>query len=337
MELEKIEKVLVNEPSYRLSQVERALYRDLIDSWNSATNLPASLRQKLEKEVPLNFNCHSLTSLKGNSIKAIIELKDGLKIESVLMQHRDGRNTVCVSSQVGCPMGCVFCSTGKIGFIRNLNYYEIIEQVLFFSYYLKKIGKTVTNVVFMGMGEPFLNYDNVIKAIRILNDRDKFNIGARRLSVSTAGIPAGIKKLSGEKLQVNLAVSLNAPNDIIRREIMPIDIKYPIKEVISAVKFYIKKTGRRVMFEYVMLRGLNDSDILAEELAKLVRGMLCFVNLIPYNGSENNLRPSTRDRIKKFKEVIKKGRITVTERFRFGDDINAACGQLVYRKTNEKI
>jgi 23S rRNA (adenine2503-C2)-methyltransferase len=334
MELGKIEKILVDEPSYRLKQVERALYRDLIDSWGEATNLPVSLRGKLEKEVPVSYNFNSLTSLKGNSVKAIMELKDGLKIESVLMQHADGRNTVCVSSQVGCPLGCIFCSTGKIGFLRNLDYHEIIEQVLFFSYYLKKIGKTLNNVVFMGMGEPFLNYDNVIKAIRILNDGEKFNIGARHISVSTAGIPGGIKKFADEKLQVNLAVSLNAPNDTLRRKIMPVDFKYPVQEVISAVGLYIKKTGRRVMFEYVMLKDLNDPDILAEQLAGLLKGMLCFVNLIPYNGSENNLRPSTRDRINRFKKIIKEGGITVTERFRFGDDINAACGQLVYRKSS---
>jgi len=335
MELGKIEKILVGEPPYRLRQVERALYGDLIGSWDNATNLPVSLREKLEKEVPVRFNFDSLTSLKGNSVKAIIELKDGLKIETVLMQHTDGRNTVCVSSQVGCLLGCIFCSTGKIGFIRNLDCYEIVEQVLFFSYYLKKTGKTLNNVVFMGMGEPFLNYNNVIKAIRILNDRGKFNIGARHLSVSTAGITGGIKKFADEKLQVNLAVSLSAPNDALRRKIMPVDNKYPIGELISAVELYIKKTGRRVMFEYVMLRDLNDTDVLAEQLVRLLKGMLCFVNLIPYNGSENNLRPSTRDRINSFKKIIKESGITVTERFRFGDDINAACGQLVYRKSRQ--
>jgi len=147
MELGKIEKILVDEPSYRMKQVERALYRDLIDSWGEATNLPVPLRAKLEKEVPVSFNFNSLTSLEGNSVKAIIELIDGFKIESVLMQHTDGRNTVCVSSQVGCPLGCIFCSTGKIGFLRNLDYHEIIEQVLFFSYYLKKIGKILNNLM----------------------------------------------------------------------------------------------------------------------------------------------------------------------------------------------
>ncbi len=335
MELEKIEKILVGEPPYRLKQVDRALYGDLIDNWGSATNLPVSLREKLEKDVPVGFNFDSLISLKGNSVKAIIELKDGLKIESVLMRHTDGRNTVCVSSQVGCPLGCIFCSTGKIGFIRNLDYHEIVEQVLFFSYYLKKTGNTLNNVVFMGMGEPFLNYNNVIKAIRILNDGGKFNIGARHLSVSTAGITGGIKKFADKKLQVNLAVSLSAPNDILRRKIMPVDNKYPIRELINAVELYIEKTGRRVMFEYVMLRDLNDTDVLAVQLVKLLKGMLCFVNLIPYNGDENNLKPSARDRINSFKRIIKEGGITVTERFRFGDDINAACGQLVYRKSRQ--
>lgn len=344
MNLEKIENLLGNEPSYRLKQTEKALYKDLIGSWNDATILPVGLREKLEKEIPITFDFNTATSLKGNSIKAIMRLKDGLNVESVLMKHAGGRNTVCVSSQVGCPLNCIFCRTGKVGYIRNLNHYEIAEQVLFFSYYLKKASKsrkkegflrdhkTIKNIVFMGMGEPFLNYDNVTRAIRFLNDKNKFNIGARHISVSTAGIPEKIKKFSYENLQVNLAVSLNSPDDKIRQKIMPIALKYQLKEIIDAVKFYIEKTSRRVMFEYIMIKDLNDSDILAGKLVKLLHGLLCFVNLIPYNGEDHNLKPTSRKRINKFRSILENSGITTTERFRFGEDINAACGQLVYGK-----
>ncbi|MDD5622307.1 MAG: 23S rRNA (adenine(2503)-C(2))-methyltransferase RlmN [Actinomycetota bacterium] len=333
MNLEKIEYLLLDEPSFRLKQAEKAIYKDFINSWNDAMVLPSALREKLEKEVPVTFDLDTAASLKGNSIKAIMRLPDGPNIESVLMKHTGGRNTVCVSSQVGCPLNCIFCKTGKIGYIRNLSHYEIVEQVLFFSYYLKKVAGTVKNIVFMGMGEPFLNYDNVIKAIRFLNDKNKFNIGARHISVSTAGIPEKIKKFSYENLQVNLAVSLNSPDDKIRRKIMPIAQKYPIKEIIDAVKSYIKKTHRRVMFEYIMIKDLNDSDALAGQLAKLLGGLLCFVNLIPYNGEDNGLKPTPRIRINRFKNILENSGITVTRRFRFGEDIKAACGQLVYKKT----
>lgn len=344
MDLEKIEYLLAGEPPYRLKQIERALYKDLIDSWNDATVLPAGLRGKLEKEVPVTFDFDTASSLKGNAIKVIMRLQDGSNVESVLMKHRGGRNTVCVSSQVGCPLNCIFCKTGKIGYIRNLTHYEIVGQVLFFLYYLKKaagpvkkgqsikIRETIKNIVFMGMGEPFLNYDNVIRAIRLLNDKNKFNIGARHISVSTAGIPEKIKKFSCENLQVNLAVSLNSPDDKIRQKIMPIAQKYPVKEIIDAVKSYIEKTHRRVMIEYIMIKDLNDSDTLAEQLTKLLRNLLCFVNLIPYNGGDSGLKPASRIRINRFKSILENGGITVTQRFRFGDDIKAACGQLAYKK-----
>jgi 23S rRNA (adenine2503-C2)-methyltransferase len=345
MNLEKIEFLLADEPPYRIKQVERALYKDLIESWNDVTVLPAELREKLEREIPITFDFDTAASLKGDSIKVIMRLPDGLNVESVLMKHKGERNTVCVSSQVGCPLNCIFCKTGKIGYIRNLNHYEIIEQVLFFLYYLRKASdsekkerslkarETVKNIVFMGMGEPFLNYDNVIKAIRFLNDKDKFNIGARHISVSTAGIPEKIKKFSLENLQVNLAISLNSPDDKMRRKIMPIAEKYPVKEIIEEVKSYIEKTNRRVMFEYIMIKDLNDSDTLARQLIKLLGGLLCFVNLIPYNGEYSDLQPTPKKRIDKFRTILENGGIAVTERFRFGEDINAACGQLIYKKT----
>ena len=347
MNLEKIEHLLADEPPYRLKQIEKALYKDLIESWNDVTVLPVELRGKLEKEIPITFDFDTAASLKSNSIKVIMRLPDGLNVESVLMKHKGGRNTVCVSSQVGCPLNCIFCKTGKIGYIRNLNHYEIIEQVLFFSYYLKKTSssvkkerslktrETVKNIVFMGMGEPFLNYDNVIKAIRFLNEKDKFNIGARHISVSTAGIPEKIIKFSSENLQVNLAVSLNSPDDKIRRKIMPIAQKYPVKKIIDEVKSYIEKTNRRVMFEYIMIKDLNDSDTLAQQLIKLLGGILCFINLIPYNSEDCDLKPTPRKRIDRFRSILENGGIAVTELFRFGEDINAACGQLAYKKNKK--
>ena len=198
-----------------------------------------------------------MVSKKEDSVKAKITLKDGLEIETVLMRHRDGRNTVCVSSQVGCPLGCLFCATGKMGFKRNLTAEEILEQVIFFARFLKLEDGRVTNVTFMGMGEPFLNYDNVLNAIKILNDAKYFNIGVRSLSISTAGIIEGIKKLSDESLHVNLAISLHAPSDNLRKSLMPIDKKYPLPDVLVAVDEYIEKTKRKVMFEYVLIKGVN--------------------------------------------------------------------------------
>jgi 23S rRNA (adenine2503-C2)-methyltransferase len=247
------------------------------------------------------------------------------------MRHEDGRNTVCVSSQVGCPLGCLFCATGKMGFKRNLTSDEIIEQVIFFDRYLKPEGQKVTNITYMGMGEPFLNYDNVLQSIRILNDKEYFNIGARSISVSTAGIIEGIKKFSEEGLQVNLAISLHAPNDKLRKYLMPIDKKYPLEVVLKAVDDYIKKTNRQVMFEYVLIKGVNDSREQAEELSKLMNKKLYYLNLILYNAT-GVFKPSTTQRVEKFKEILKKNKIIFSQRYRFGDDIQAACGQFATPK-----
>ncbi|MDO8424495.1 MAG: 23S rRNA (adenine(2503)-C(2))-methyltransferase RlmN, partial [bacterium] len=241
------------------------------------------------------------------------------------------RNTVCVSSQVGCPLKCLFCATGKIGFKRNLESWEIVQQVLFFSRILKKESKRVSNIVFMGMGEPFLNYDNVLSAVRILNDKDGLNIGARHISISTAGLVEGIEKLAKENLELNLAVSLHAPSDILRKAIMPIAKQYSIGEILKAVDDYIGITRRRVMFEYIMIEDFNDSPLHAKSLAKLMKKPLYFVNLISYNPT-GELNPSPGVKIKKFKEILEKEGIIVTQRYRFGQDIKAACGQLAYGK-----
>jgi len=321
-----LETILKGEPKFRLKQVKKEIFGSLIEDWAQATSLPLELRNKLNEELPLKINAEIFVSKDAKSAKALIVLKDGLKIESVLMRY-DKRNTVCVSSQVGCALGCKFCITGKMGFKRNLETSEIIEQVLLFARFLKKEGQKVANIVFMGMGEPFLNYENVMDAVRVFNGKDEFNIGARHVSVSTAGIVEGIEKMAEEKLQTNLAISLHAPNNDLRSKIMPINKKYPIETVLRAVDEFVKKTNRQVMFEYLMLQGVNDSNKCAEELAELMRGHLYFVNLILYNPT-GIFDPPPRARVEKFKEILKKRGVGVGERYSFGKEIKAACGQL---------
>ncbi|MDD5032682.1 MAG: 23S rRNA (adenine(2503)-C(2))-methyltransferase RlmN [Candidatus Pacebacteria bacterium] len=327
MDLARLQKFFNKEPEYRLKQARKAIFQDLIQDWREASALPLGLREKLSKEFPIETPGKTIVSKNKDAIKALFVLKDGLKIESVLMRGKGARNTVCVSSQVGCVLDCSFCATGKTGFKRNLDIYEITDQVLFFARYLKKFKEKITSVVFMGMGEPFLNYKNVIGAIKILNGKEEFNLGARHFSISTAGIVEGIINLAKEKLQINLAISLHAPDDDLRLKLMPINEKYPIKKILAAVDDYIKNTGRRVMFEYVMISGVNDSEKHAEKLAELMRGRLCFVNLISYNPT-GFFKPSAPLKIKKFREILEKRGIGVTQRYRFGEDISAACGQL---------
>lgn len=327
MDLIQFQKLFNKEPRYRLGQAKRAFFYDLIKNWQEAMVLPLSLREKLNKECPIGIPAKTFISKDKNTIKALFTLKDDLKIEAVLMRHKDKRNTICVSSQVGCPLNCAFCATGKMGFKRNLEISEVVEQVLFFARYLKQIGEKITNIVFMGMGEPFLNYQNIIESITILNDKEGFNLGARRFSISTAGIIEGIEKLAKEKLQINLAVSLHAPNDKLRSKLMPIDKKYPIKKILSSIDGYIKKTRRRVMFEYIMIKNLNDSKEHAQALAKFMNKPFYFVNLISCNPT-GIFKPSSLLRIKKFQEILEKEGVIVTKRYRFGQGIKAACGQL---------
>lgn len=326
MEFSKILETLKTESAFRLKQVKRVVFCDLIEDWEEATVLPAALREKLNKECPLEIGGEIFFAKDGKTLKALLTLKDGLKIETVLMRHQ-GRNTVCVSSQIGCALKCKFCATGKIGFKRNLLTDEIINQVLFFARRLEKEGACVNNVVFMGMGEPLLNYDNVLGAIRVLNDKGGFNLGIRHFSISTAGIPAGIKKLAKENLAVNLAISLHAPENKLRSGLMPINKKYPIEKVLAATDDYIVKMRRRVMIEYVLLAGVNDSLDDAQRLIKLAKRPLCFINLILYNNTEDFKR-SPPAQVKKFKDFLYKAGIRATQRYRFGEDIEAACGQL---------
>ena len=328
MNIDKLPKILEALPKYRLKQAKEIIFKKLISDWNKATFLPLSLRQELNEKCPLEIKAETIISKKKDSIKARITLNDELLIETVLMRHKDGRNTVCVSSQVGCSLGCSFCATGKMGFKRDLKPIEIIEQVIFFARYLKKGGKKVTNVTFMGMGEPFLNYDNVMKAARIINTKEKLNIGARNISISTAGIIEGIEKFSKEGTQINLAISLHAPSNELRSKLMPINRKYHLERILATVDAYIKKTKRQVMFEYLLIKNINDTEYCARDLARIMKKPLYYVNLILYNPTAgNNFLPSTPERVKKFKEILRKNKIIFSQRFRFGEDIKAACGQ----------
>ncbi len=328
MEYSKIGEALKNEPNYRLDQVKQAVFVDLLEDWGDATALPKKIRETLQRECPLDIDAEVSTSAKEDTVKALITFADGNAVETVLMRHKGGCNTVCVSTQVGCPMQCAFCATGKMGLIRNLSADEMVAQVLYFARYLKSRNQRVGNVVFMGMGEPFLNYDNVLESIRILNDKESFNLGARRISISTVGVEGGITKLANENLEINLAVSLHSADDELRSRIIPANKKYSLQKNLQEVDSYVKKSRRRVMFEYLMIRDLNDSNECAEELVKLMkRRKLCFVNIISYNPT-GDLKPSLGLRIKEFKDILEESGITVTQRYRFGKDIQGACGQL---------
>jgi len=329
MDFKILDKILSSERPYRLKQVNKAIFKDLLNNWDDATSLPLELRGVLSRQFPLSIDGRIIDSRESDTVKAIIKLDGDMLIETVLIQHKTGRNTVCVSSQAGCALDCLFCQTGKLGYRRNLNSSEIIVQVLFFQRYLKARGSSISNIVFMGMGEPFLNYDNVLEAVRAINDHEKFEIGARHISISTAGLPEKIRLFAGEKIQVNLAVSLNAPDDDLRSRIMPLNLKHGLPELMEAVKHYIRKTNRKVMFEYVMIEGLNDSDEIANELVDFLKGILCLVNLIPYNGGLP-LKPPSKSRIGAFKNILLENGLNVTQRSRFGADIKSACGQLVF-------
>ena len=325
MDLNKLLEILKEEPAYRIKQIKKSLFLDSIESWQEATNLPLLLRNKLDKEFSLKIEGEVFSSKDNNAIKALITLKDGLKTESVLMKHKDGRNTVCVSCQVGCKMGCLFCATGQMGFKRDLNSGEIIDQVLFFNRFLKKEKQKVTNVVFMGMGEPFLNYKEVLETIKIV--KNDLSIGARKISISTIGIPNGIINLSEDEPQVNLAISLHAPSDKLRTEVMPAGKEYTLSKIFKAVDKYIEKTKRKVMFEYLMIDNFNDSQEQAKELANLMKKPLYHVNLISCNPVGNFKTPSN-NKINKFKEILENQGVSVTVRYKFGRSVKGACGQL---------
>jgi len=326
MDIGKLLEVLEDEPKYRLKQAKQALFKDLIEDWQEAKVLPIELRKLLNQECPINLD--SSFFVGKNSLKAVLKLKDGLKIETVLIKHDDGRRTVCVSSQVGCALACRFCATGSLGFKRNLTSGEILDQVLLMARHLKKVGQEkISNLVFMGMGEPLLNYEEVKEALIYLNDKEAFNFGWRHMSLSTAGIIPALTKLKKDFPQVNLAISLHAPNDELRSKLMPINRKYNLKQLLATVDNHIKATSRQVMFEYTLLKGINDSPEEAKALVKIMKKPLYMVNLIYYNPTGAFL-PSSKKDFDNFFLILSRSGVKVTKRFSLGADIVGACGQL---------
>lgn len=320
----------IGETKYRASQVFDWLYVKRVKSFEGMSNFKKSLITFLND----NFKMDELKLVKKEEDvdvkKYLFELFDGNKIEAVLMKHDYG-NSICVSSQVGCNMGCSFCESGRLKKVRNLNAFELVEQILAVE---KDIKARISHVVLMGIGEPFDNYDNVIKFIKIINDPKGINIGIRHITISTCGLVPKIKKFTSEKTGVNLAISLHAPNDELRSKIMPINKVYNIESIISTVKDYIKVTNRRVTFEYILLNDVNDSEEDAKELAKLLKGINCYVNLIPYNETSHiKYKTSKKVTIDKFYDILKKNNINVTIRREFGSKVSAACGQLRSEQT----
>lgn len=332
LELEDLRRHLesLGEPAYRADQVWQAFYTQLISEPSDITNISKALREKIKDSLDFSHltPIDRLVSSDQETVKTLFRLPDGLSIEAVLM-HYDVRDTLCISSQAGCAMGCVFCATGQMGFKRNLSSGEIVEQVIYYARELAKSGKSVTNIVVMGMGEPFNNYEAVLNAIDRLNDPKGLNLGARRFTISTVGLVPNIKQFASEKRQVNLAISLHAANDILRASLLPVARKYPLKELMDACREYISVTNRRITFEWALIQGVNDSPKDAQELAALVKGMLCHINIIPLNPtSEYSGKATTKDNAEEFKKVLELSGIPCTIRLRRGIDIHAGCGQL---------
>lgn len=318
------------QPAYRAGQVETWLYQKYLLDASQMSNLPKALRQRLEHDCLLNplRPLVSLNSSDGHTRKTLFALPDGREVEAVLMRYQK-RQTLCISTQAGCAMACPFCATGQMGFLRNLTAGEIVAQVLYYAGQLEREGKRVTNVVFMGMGEPLANYTETWRAIRRLNDAEGFNLGARNMTLSTVGLAPAIRRVSKEPEQVKLAVSLHAPNDELRNKIVPINRRYSLVMLMRAIKDYIAETNRRVTFEYALMDKLNDSDALADQFAQLVRGLLCHVNLIPLNPTPNSPWSGSPDeRVYAFRDRLVAAGIPTTVRLRRGIDIAAGCGQL---------
>ena len=315
----------IGEKKFKATQIYEWLYKKRVSSFDEMTNIKKEVIEYLKQ----NYNLNKLKILKKQEgidvVKYLFELEDNNKIEAVLMKHDYG-NSLCVSSQVGCNMGCSFCESGRLKKVRNLEAHEIVLQILQVEEDLKI---RITHVVMMGIGEPFDNYDNVIKFIKIINDPKGIELGSRHITISTCGIIPKIKEFMNLNLQVNLAISLHASNNELRSKLMNINKAYDINQLISVIKEYINKTNRRVTFEYIMLDGVNDKESNALELAKLLKGINCYVNLIPYNETSHiEFKKSKKENIMKFYDILKKNNIGVTIRREFGSNVSAACGQL---------
>lgn len=317
--------VSIRDKKFRSVQLYEFLYKKRINNTSEMNNIGNNIKERLNKD--FSFDMIKLIVKQEDNLvkKYLFELIDGERIESVVMFHDYGIS-VCVSSQVGCNMSCAFCESGRLKKRRNLEAYEIVEQILLIE---QDIGKRISHIVVMGIGEPFDNYDNVMRFVKIVNDNKGIDIGSRHITISTCGIVPGIYKFMNEEGQVNLAISLHAPNDEIRNKIMPISKRYKLEELMEAIKKYISVTNRRVTFEYIMLDNINDSTECAMKLSELLKGINCYVNLIPYNETENiSFKRSKNSQIMKFYDILKKNSINVTIRKEFGSKVDAACGQL---------
>ena len=318
------------EKPFRAAQIFDWVYAKGALSFDSMTNLGKELRTKLSGQIgfPVLKCIRTMHSEDGETIKFLWELPDLKKVESVLIMSGD-RRTVCVSIQVGCPARCAFCASGKEGLKRNLSPAEVVEQVLHIDRFLREKGERVSHIVFMGMGEPMENYDTLVKAISIFNSPEAFNISQRRITVSTVGVVEGIQKLKLEPFKVNLVLSLHAPNQHLRKKIIPYARRYCLEEILIAMDDYALETKRDITYEYTLLAGLNDKQEHAEELADLLQGKQCTVNLIPYNPVDGlSLRRPEKDAIEMFRAILEEARINTTWRYTKGKDIAAACGQL---------
>jgi 23S rRNA (adenine2503-C2)-methyltransferase len=318
------------EKPFRARQILNWIYQKKITDWDRMSDLGQPLREKLKNS--FKSSClkleRTVDSVDAETTKFLWELDDGKLVESVLIRSAD-RRTVCVSSQVGCPARCAFCASGRQGLIRNLDASEIVEQVYNIDCWLKEKGERVSHVVFMGMGEPLENYSAVVTAIRLLNDPQRLNLSQRRITVSTVGLVEGIYKLAEEGIKVSLVLSLHAPNQHIRKKIIPYARKYDLAELLKAMLFFAHNTGRDITYEYTLLAGINDAPEHAEELAQLLDGQQCTVNLIPYNPVPGlNLERPEKENIEAFREILEDAGLNVTWRYTKGKDIAAACGQL---------
>lgn len=328
----------ISQPSFRAFQIWEGIYQHAYTAWEEFTNLPNDLRASLNSQYLLQTLkvVNMQDTFDKSSTKFLFQLHDENTIESVILRNQE-RITLCISTQSGCPVGCVFCATGNLGYFRNLYSGEIIAQVIFLSKILKSEKKKITNVVLMGMGEPLLNYDATLTAIKRFNDKTGMNMGARRITLSTIGIPEKIRSFAKEGLQVNLAVSLHAPNDDLRQELVPLAKKYSLSEILNACQDYIQKTNRRVTFEYVLIADRNDHNQHAEELSHLLQKLLCHVNLIALNPTTHfSGKGPSHQKTRSFGNILLSHGISTSIRESQGLEIQAACGQLAgqFSKTN---
>ena len=336
---EEMEKMVIDigQPRYRADQILYPIYYKFPKNISELKQLPTAIRDKLIADgytIGSATEVHRIVSDDGDTTKLLLNLADGTPVETVLIQYESSkigghpRSTICVSTQVGCAMGCVFCATGQMGFERNLKAEEIVAQVIHFANLLVQRGQHITNLVFMGMGEPLANYDETIRAIRLLTHPRGFGIGQRNITISTIGIISSIDRLAEEDLQIGLAISLHAPNDTLRKKLVPTAGPHSVEELIAAGKRYFTRTGRRVTFEYALIEGVNDSPEIAKELALLLEGNGSHVNLIPINPTAGNFQRPSRQNVLEFERILCNAGVNCTVRVEKGSEISAACGQL---------